>query len=168
MDAGTGGGGKALHEFIAVDFGFDFGTVFRAFGLHEIAAGLEAEGTSEDGVVAESGMEIEWEVAAVNGESGIERDFDFLEDGAGPGLESGPEHAVVDDEQISACGDGFFDDGQGGIHGGDDLGDFAFAVFELEAVEGVGVVCDLRDAQFGVEMGDEVGKIHARQFGAFG
>jgi hypothetical protein len=168
MHAGAGGGGEALHEFIAADFGLDLRAVFGALGLHEIAAGFEAEGAGEDGVVAEGGMEIEGEVAAVNGESGIERGFDFLEDGAGPGLEAGPEHAVVDDEQIGTCGDGFFDHGQGGIHGGDDLGDFTFAVFELQAVEGVGVVGDLCDAQFGVEMGDEVGEIHAGQFGWFG
>ncbi len=102
-------------------------------------------------------------MGAVNSEAGIESGLDFLEDGAGPGLEAGPEQAVVDDEEVSTCGDGFFDDGQGGVHGGDDLGDFTFAVFELEAVEGVGVVGDLGDAQFGVEMGDEVGEIHAGQ-----
>ena len=164
VDAGAGGGGETLHELIAADFGFDLGAVFGALGLHEIAGGFEAEGAGEDGVVAEGGMEIEREVGAVNGESGIERDLDFLEDGAGPGLEAGPEHAVVHDEQIGTCGDGFFDDGQGGIHGGDDLGDFTFAVFELEAVEGVGVVRDLGDAQFGVEVGDEVGEIHAGQW----
>ena len=105
-------------------------------------------------------MHIQWQVATIDGESGIERGFDFLEDGAGPGLEAGPEHAVVDDEEVCTCGDGFFDDGQGGVHGGDDLGDFAFAVFELEAVKGVGVVGDLCDAEFAVEMGDEVGEIH--------
>ena len=113
-------------------------------------------------------MEIEREVAAVNGEAGIERDFDFLEDGTRPGLEAGPEHAVVNDEQICACGDGLFDYGKRGVHCGDDFGDLAFTVFELEAVEGVGVVGDLRDAQFGVEMGDEVGEIHAFQSGTFG
>lgn len=163
MDAGAGGSGETLHEFVAADFGFDFGTVFGALRFHEIAAGFEAEGAGEDGVVAEGGVEIEREMAAVNGEAGIQGDFDFLKDGAGPGLEAGPEHAVVDDEQIGTGGDGFFHHRQRGIDGADDLGDLAFAVFELEAVEGVGVVRDLGDAQFGVEVGDEVGEIHAGQ-----
>lgn len=164
MDAGAGGGGEAGDEFVAADFGLDFGAVFGAFRFHEVAGGFEAEGAGEDGVVAEGGMEIEGEMAAIDGEAGIEGDLDFLEDGAGPGLEAGPEHAVVDDEEVCPCGDGFFDDGQGGIHCGDDFGDFTFAVFELEAVEGVGVVRNLCNAQFGVEVGDEVGEIHAGQW----
>ncbi len=80
-------------------------------------------------------------------------------------MEAGPEEAVVDDEEVSTCGDGFAHDGEGRVHGCDDLGDFAFAVFELEAVEGIGVVGDLCDAQFGVEMGDEVGEIHGGSLG---
>jgi len=131
-----------------------------AFVFQKTAGWRQAERLGNLGVVTECGMHIQRQVAAIDGESGIERGFDFLEDGAGPGLKAGPEHAVVDDEQIGTCGDGFFNHGQGRVHGGNDLGDFAFAVFELEAIEGVGVVGDLGDAEFGVEVGDEVGEIH--------
>lgn len=135
-----------------------------AFVFQKAAGGSQAERLGDLGVVAERGMHIQRQMCAVNGESGIQGDLDFLEDGAGPGLEAGPEEAVVYDEEVRACGDGFFDYGQSGVHGGDDLGDFTFAVFELEAVECVGVVRDLGDAQFGVEVGDEVGEIHAGQW----
>jgi spoIIIJ-associated protein len=50
------------------------------------------------------------------------------------------------------------------IDGGDDLADLAAVIFELEAIQRVRVIRDLRDAQFGVEIGDEVGEIHAGQW----
>lgn len=110
-------------------------------------------------------MNVEREVAGVNGEAAVVAEFELLKCGARPGLEPGPEHAVVDDEEVGTSGCGLAHDGQGGVHGCDDFGDLAVVVFQLKAVEGWGVVGDLGEAQFGVEIGNEVGEIHAGRRG---
>lgn len=105
-------------------------------------------------------MDVEGQVGAVEGEAVVEAEADFFVEGAGDGLEAGPEEAVVDEEEIGTGGGCFADDGEGGVNGGGDVGDGDAGGVDLEAVQGGRVVGDVADAEFGVEMGDEIGEEH--------
>ncbi len=159
--AGEGGvepGGEGFEG----DFSFGDEADGGAFEFEETAGGSEAEGAGDAGVVAEGGVDVERQVGAVEGEAVVEAEADFFVQGAGDGLEAGPEEAVVDDEQVGAGGGGFADDGEGGVNCGGDLGDGDAGGVDLESVQGGRVVGDVADAEFGGEMGDEIGEVHGR------
>ena len=96
-------------------------------------------------------------MAAVNGEVGADGGREAGVVRAGERLGGGPVEAVVNDEKIDALGGGALEGGAAGVHGGADLGDAA-VVFELEAVEGVGVVLPGGAAGGLIAEGDEVGE----------
>ena len=112
-------------------------------------------------------MNIQRQVAAVHRQSAVMAELQFLKHRTRPSLESGPKHAVVHDEQIRARGCGLAHHRQRCVDGGDDFGDLAVSALELQAIERRRVVRDLRDAQFGVEVGDEVREFHNDRLGSF-
>lgn len=73
--------------------------------------------------------------------------------GADEGLGRGPVEAVVNDQKIDSGGGGAGEGLAAGIYGGTEAGDAA-CVFQLEAVQGVGVVFP------GVAAGAFVAKTH--------
>jgi len=104
-------------------------------------------------------MGVEGEVGAVDSEAILDGHAEFAVTGTGYGSEAAPEETVMHDEKI---GTGFHSHGDGGfagIHGGGDLGDFAF-VFHLQAVHGVRVITNLIDAEDTVEVLDKIGQFH--------
>jgi SAM-dependent methyltransferase len=86
--------------------------------------------------------------------------LDLLKHWPRPGLQAGPEHAVMHQQQIGASSRSLAHDGQGGVHGGDDLGHLTAAILQLQAVERIRIVWDFGDPQFGFEVGDEVSDFH--------
>jgi hypothetical protein len=99
----------------------------------EGAVGHEAELAGEEGVVAQLGMAVEGEVAAVNSEVGAERGGEAGVVGTGEGLRGSPVEAVVDDEKIDADGGGALEGDAASVDGSADFGDAA-VVLKLEAV----------------------------------
>ena len=161
VDGAAGEGGVELGgEGFEGDFSFGDEADGGAFELEETAGGSQVEGAGDAGVVAEGGVDVEGQVGAVEGEAVFEAKADFFVEGAGDGLEAGPEEAVVDEEEIGTGGGGFADDGEGGVDGGGDVGDGDAGGVDLEAVQGGRVVGDVADVEFGVEMGDEIGEEH--------
>lgn len=167
MDGPAGEGGVELGgEGLQRNFSFGDDADRVAFELEESAGGGEAEGAGDAGVIAKRGVDVEGQVGAVEGEAVVEAEADFFVEGAGDGLEAGPEEAVVDEEEVGAGGGGFADDGEGGVNSGGDPGDGDAGGVDLEAVQGGRVIGDFVDAEFVIENGYEIGEVHGLEEGA--
>ena len=113
------------------------------------------EGLGEEGVIAEVGVGVEGEVDAEYGKVVFDSEAKFSVERAGDGAEATPEESVVNDEEVGFAFDGGLDGGFAGIYCGCDFVNLPL-VFDLEAVEGVGVVGEFGDFEEAFEVGAEV------------
>ena len=127
-----------------------------ALVVGEAADFAQPECFGEQGVVADLGVAVEWQVGAIDRKIAVERRFYLLVGAASEWNWRSPVQAVVADEKIDSGCEGLFKGNLTGIHGGTDLGNFA-VIFDLEAVVGTGEVFDFGLAGACITEGDDLG-----------
>lgn len=140
-------------EFIAMNFAGAPEADGLAFQLHEGLDVFEAEHTRQEGIIADFGVSIQWQVNAIEGDIALDHVADHFIAAAGPGEKTAPEKAVMDEHEIGLNFAGHPQGVGGDIDGGGDSGDGA-GVSDLEAVHCLGPVFELGDAEKALAMGD--------------
>ena len=102
---------------------------------------FQAERGAKLRVIAEFRMRVERQVRTVNRQIVFDQQPEQFVFFPRPRMRRRPEQSVMDDEQIRLGGDGEFDRGEAGIHGGGDAGDRA-AIVHLQSVRRAVVIAD--------------------------
>lgn len=131
--------GEPTAQLLPGDTGFGEKADIDAFIGHEAAVRTKTKRLREEDVVADFVMGVEGKVAAVDGEVVIEGELELAPERPGEGADTGPEEAMVDDEEIDARLHGPLESGLARIDGGTDFRN-APVVFELQAVFRAGKV----------------------------
>lgn len=104
------------------------------------------ERVAQQDIVSQLGMRIEWQMGAVNGQIVLNRQFQLSIAGSGRRLQATPKQPVMDDQQVRTRLDRHAEDRFAGIHRRSHPVNRA-GVFQLEAVERIGMVIELQDTE---------------------
>ena len=109
---------------------------------------LQSERCGQPRVVSERRMHVEREVAAVNRQPAVECDRQLPKHRAVNPLGSGPEHSMVNEQEVGLRFNGLRDHRFAGIHRRGHPGDPSAAIGHLQPVESSGVVRHFGHPQF--------------------